>query len=214
MKTYKIKWSDGNGAASRGTDCDHVVRTTVQAENDAEALKIVYICRVCKYLKDVNGLNDEDFVQAVKDYCDDIEEDTDYLLDINPAESEENLDEINLDDIDGGDPWVISITDEGGKELYDGGYEVPDEQDMLANLPTTLTIPKDSWKEIKGTEEDDYSDLDILEGINDFVEDSDLDTHIRDGYDWVGTCNVSKYSVTSEDDANVTLTVEWEADID
>ena len=127
MPKYNVLWSDGNAAASRGMGNDGYVKTHITAENESEMWKLAYLLRWAQRLKSASMKN----LQSIKDYLMDdwgYEEDeikdefekTDY--------KESDLDSINLDGIDGGEPWIISIT-LNGKEIYNCGLDSYDEDD-------------------------------------------------------------------------------------
>lgn len=127
MLKYEVLWSDGNGAASRGMGGDNYVKTHINAENESEMYKIAYLLRWAQILKSASSKN----IQSIKEY---LMDDWGYEEDELKKDFEKNdygesdLDSINLDGIDGGDPWIISIT-LNGKEVYNCGYEEYDEND-------------------------------------------------------------------------------------
>ena len=130
MLKYEVLWSDGNGAASRGMGSDNYVKTHINAENESEMYKIAYLLRWAQILKSASSKN----IQSIKEY---LMNDWGYEEDELKHDFEKNdygesdLDSINLDGIDGGDPWIISIT-LNGEEIYNCGlddYEENDDED-------------------------------------------------------------------------------------
>lgn len=130
MPKYDVLWSDGNGAASRGMSSDNYVKTHINAENESEMWKLAYLLRRSSLIKSASNKN----IQSIKDY---LMDDWGYEEDEIKDEFEKNdykesdLDNINLDGIDGGDPWIISIT-LNGEEIYNCGlddYYEDDEED-------------------------------------------------------------------------------------
>lgn len=130
MPKYDLLWSDGYGAASRGMGNDGYVRTHINAENESEMYKIAYLLRFAQILKSASSKN----IESIKDkLIDDWGYEEDEIKDQFEKNDykEEDLDSINLDGIDGGDPWIISIT-LNGKEIYNCGmddYEEDDDED-------------------------------------------------------------------------------------
>lgn len=127
MPKYDVLWSDGYGAASRGMGSDNYVRTHINAENESEMWKLACLLRRSQLLKSASNKN----IQSIKDY---LMDDWGYEEDEIKDEFEKNdykeadLDAINLDGIDGGEPWIISIT-LNGKEIYNCGYDSYSEDD-------------------------------------------------------------------------------------
>ena len=127
MKKYDVLWSDGNGAASRGMSSDNYVKTHINAETESEMYKIAYLLRMAQRLKSASSKN----LKSLKDYLiDDQGYEEDEIKDIFEKNdySESDLDEINLDGIDGGDPWIISIK-LNGEEVYNCGMDMDYEED-------------------------------------------------------------------------------------
>lgn len=127
MLKYEVLWSDGNGAASRGMGSDNYVKTHINAENESEMYKIAYLLRWAQILKSASSKN----IQSIKEY---LMDDWGYEEDELKKDFEKNdygesdLDSINLDGIDGGDPWIISIT-LNGEEIYNCGLDEYSEND-------------------------------------------------------------------------------------
>lgn len=127
MLKYEVLWSDGNGAASRGMGSDGYVRTHIKAENESEMWKLAYLLRWAQILKSASSKN----IQSIKQY---LMDDWGYEEDELKNDFEKNdygesdLDNINLDGIDGGDPWIISIT-LNGEEIYNCGLDEYSEND-------------------------------------------------------------------------------------
>lgn len=127
MFKYDVLWSDGNGAASRGFGVDHHVKTHINAENESEMWKLAYLLRRSSLIKSASNQN----IQSIKNYLiDDWGYEEDELKDEFEKNDykEEDLDRINLDGIDGGEPWIISIT-LYGREVYNCGYDEEEEYD-------------------------------------------------------------------------------------
>lgn len=121
MLRYDLVWSDGEGAASRGGRPDRIVNTHITAENESEMYKIAYLLRRSQLIKSASAKN----IQSIKDYLiDDWGYEEDEIKDEFEKNdyTEKDLDEINLDGIDGGDPWIISISLDG-KEVYNCNYD-------------------------------------------------------------------------------------------
>lgn len=120
MLKYEVLWSDGNGAASRGMSGDNYIHTHINAENESEMWKLAYLLRRSQLIKSASNKN----IQSIKDY---LMDDWGYEEDEIKDEFEKNdykesdLDKINLSGIDGGEPWIVSIT-LNGKEVYNCGY--------------------------------------------------------------------------------------------
>ena len=127
MLNYEVMWCDGNGAASRGMGSDGYVRTHIKAENENEMWKLAYLLRRSSLIKSASNKN----IQSIKEY---LMDDWGYEEDEIKDEFEKNdykesdLDAINLDGIDGGEPWIISISLHG-EEVYNCGYESYSEDD-------------------------------------------------------------------------------------
>lgn len=127
MKKYDVLWSDGSAAASRGMSNDKYVKTHINAENESEMYKIAYLLRKAQLLKSASSKK----IQSIKDF---LMDDWGYEEDEIKAEFEKNdynksdLDRINLDGIDGGDPWIISIH-LNGEEVYKCDMDIDYEED-------------------------------------------------------------------------------------
>lgn len=118
---YRIEWIDGNGARSRGMGSDNVVVQKVECDPKMigailAAIKDVRfigrnICNTSSRLIDDKNLAIE--LSKQYDY-----EDLDNICNIS---LEDYLDNINLEEIDGGSPWVIKINSPG-KIIYKDDY--------------------------------------------------------------------------------------------
>lgn len=126
MLKYNVLWSDGNAAASRGGSSDNYVRTHINVENQNDMWKLAYLLRKLQLLKSASIKNLNSIKEELEDYGYDDDE-IDELLNKDDY-SEDDLDDINFDGIDGGDPWIISIT-LNGKEIYNCGCESYSEDD-------------------------------------------------------------------------------------
>ena len=126
MLKYDVLWSDGNGAASRGMGSDGYVKTHITADNESEMWKLAYLLRIVQLLKSASMKNLNSIKEELEDYGYEDDE-IDELL-YKDDYSEDDLDDINLDGIDGGDPWIISIT-LNGEEIYNCGCEFYSEDD-------------------------------------------------------------------------------------
>lgn len=128
---YNIKLSDGNAAASRGGANDNIVELAVECSTD-EIWAIAYLIKRLSYFDDIeDGLSDRDFKHEILDYWGvDTLDDDEKLVSILKM-SKEDFEDHNLDDIDGGTPWILSIKDETGKELYDSPYWPETEEDYM-----------------------------------------------------------------------------------
>ena len=126
MLKYDVLWCDGNGAASRGMGSDGYIKTHINAENESEMWKLAYLLRKAQLLKSASMKNLNSIKEELEDYGYEDDE-IDELLNKDDY-SEHDLDDINLDDIDGGDPWIISIH-LNGEEIYNCGYESYSEDD-------------------------------------------------------------------------------------
>lgn len=113
-KTYHINWIDGNAAASRGTEPDHAVTSSLTANSDDEAIKYAYILRSVCEIDDISNFGE--IMDLVNDYGYEQDEIDDLL---NIPDYREALDNINYDGIDGGDPWIHSIVDPSGNVIYE-----------------------------------------------------------------------------------------------
>lgn len=122
MSKYKVLWSDGEAAASRGGSPDHHIITYITAENEGEMYKIAYILRLLQIIKSASmkNMNPESLENEDQTGFFDEEEAAEWLERTDFTESD--LNEINLDGIDGGEPWIISIS-LNDKEVYNCGYE-------------------------------------------------------------------------------------------
>jgi len=119
MIRYDLVWSDGRAAASRGGQNDNIVHTHINAENEQEMWKLAYLLRRLSLIKSASMKN----LPSIKDEMEDAGYE-DYEIEemLNRDDYDEKaLDSINLDDIDGGDPWIISIS-VNGNEIYNCGY--------------------------------------------------------------------------------------------
>lgn len=113
-KTYHINWIDGNAAASRGTEPDHAVTSSLTANSDDEAIKYAYILRSIGEIDDVSNFDE------IIDLCNDYGYEQDEIDDIlNIPDYREALNDINYDGIDGGEPWIHSIVDPSGNVIYE-----------------------------------------------------------------------------------------------
>jgi len=119
MLDYKVRWCDGNGAASRGMDNDGYVNTHIKVENESEMWKLAYLLRKINYTKSASMKNLNSIKEVLEDWG---YEDYEIEEMLNKEYSEEDLDDINLDGIDGGEPWIMSIK-LNGETIYDDGLE-------------------------------------------------------------------------------------------
>ena len=128
---YNIKLSDGNAAASRGGANDNIEKLTVECPTD-EIWAIAYLIKRLSYFDDIeDGLSDRDFKNEILDYWGvDTFDDDEKLVSVLKM-SKEDFENHNFDDIDGGTPWILSIKDETGKELYDSPYWPETEEDYM-----------------------------------------------------------------------------------
>ena len=128
MAKYDVIWCDGNGAASRGFESDSYIKTHINAGNESEMWKLAYLLRVAHLIKSASNKN----IQSIKDYLMDDwgyeEEEIQDMFEKNDYK-EEDLDDINLDGIDGGDPWIVSIMLDGEQIYYDGATEIDVDED-------------------------------------------------------------------------------------
>ena len=121
---YKVTWSDGTAAASRGGRPDKIVHTTIECDME-DIWTVLRLMKVIGYLCDVDGgLEDSEFKEEIFDYFgvdsyDPDDEDLSPFL----KTTQKTFEDCNLDDIDGGEPWVISVTDSSGNVLYECEYE-------------------------------------------------------------------------------------------
>lgn len=121
MLDYKVLWSDGAAAANRGGCSDNHITTHIKVENESEMWKLAYLLRRSQLIKTASMKN----LQSIKDFLmDDWGYEEDEIKDEFEKNDykEEDLDDINLDGIDGGEPWIIAIT-LNGEEVYNCGYE-------------------------------------------------------------------------------------------
>lgn len=127
MSKYEVLWSDGEGAANRGMHSDGYIKTHINAESESEMWKIAYLLRKSNLIKSASAKN----IQSIKDYLiDDLGYEEDEIKDEFEKNDykEEDLDAINLNGIDGGDPWLISII-LNREEIYNCGYDDCIEED-------------------------------------------------------------------------------------
>lgn len=121
MLKYELMWNDGSGAASRGTDEDNYVKTHINAENENEMWKIAYLLRKAQLIKSASARNFKSIKNHLKEDWGYEEDELKQMFEKNDYE-ESDLDSINLDDIDGGDAWIISIK-LNGEDIYSCGFE-------------------------------------------------------------------------------------------
>ena len=119
MLKYEILWSDGTAAASRGGSSDNYVKTHINAKNESEMWKLAYLLRGAQLLKSASIKNLNSIKKQLEDYG---YEDDEIETMFNKTYTEKDLDAINLDGTDGGDPWIISIK-LNGEEVYNCGDE-------------------------------------------------------------------------------------------
>lgn len=127
MPKYDVLWSDGNGAASRGMSGDNYVKTHITAENESEMYKLAYLLRKAQLIKSASMKK----IKSIKDYLiDDWGYEEDELKDEFEKNdyTESDLDGINLNGIDGGDPWIVNIN-LNGKKVYDCGMDMDYNED-------------------------------------------------------------------------------------
>lgn len=126
MPKYDVLWSDGNGAASRGMSNDNFVKTHITAENESEMYKIAYLLRHAQLLKSASIKN----LKSIKDCLIDDGYEEDEIKDEFEKNDygESDLDDINLDMIDGGDPWIVTIK-LNGEEVYNCGMDMDYNED-------------------------------------------------------------------------------------
>ena len=121
MARYEVLWSDGNAAASRGMSSDGYKRTHITADSESDMWKLAYLLRWAQLLRSASMKN----LKSIQDYLmDDWGYEEEELQDVFEKNDfkEEDLDSINLDGIDGGEPWIMSITLNGKKIYSDGEY--------------------------------------------------------------------------------------------
>ena len=127
MLKYQVLWSNGEGAASRGMSSDGHIKTHINAENENEMWKIAYLLRKAEIIKSASNKN----IKSIKNYLIDhwgYEEDEIKDIFEKNDYKEEDLDNINLDGIDGGEPWIIAIS-LNGEEIYNCGCDYNQEDD-------------------------------------------------------------------------------------
>lgn len=228
MTTYKIKWSDGEAAASRGGDIDHAVYSEVIAKDDKEALTIAYIERALCTIFDeapINGLEDENLFDEAMVYG--YEEDEYDELKYNTEDPESELDQINMDGIDGGEPWIIWIKDNAGNIIYDNtDADIPDPYSVIEDLPNELTIKKEDWEAAQ--EDSDYADIpfediesdglsiiaqDVISNTKEF-EDLNSQLQIYDCGDWVGSIYPETFDAEIKPNGDIYISnIDWEVAI-
>ena len=126
MQKYDVLWSDGNAAASRGSSSDNYIRTYINVKNENDMWKLAYLLRKLQLIKSASMKNLDSIKEKLEDYGYE-DNKINELLNKNDY-SEDDLDDINLDGIDGGDPWIISIT-LNGEEIYNCGMDMDYDED-------------------------------------------------------------------------------------
>lgn len=127
MLKYEVLWSNGESAASRGTSSESYVKTHINVKNENKMWKIAYLLRKAEMIKSASNKN----IKSIKNYLiDDWGYEEDEIKDIFEKNDykEKDLDSINLNGIDGGEPWIISIS-LNGEEIYNCGCEYDEDCD-------------------------------------------------------------------------------------
>lgn len=149
---YEVKWSDGNAAASRGGAPDERVDTTVECD-PKDIWTVLRLMKYTGYLGDINGgLEDPEFKEEIFDYFgvdsyDPDDEDLSPFL----KTTQKTFENCNMDDIDDGDPWVLSVTDGSGNVLYEcneGSTRGLDYDEAYDYLKYVLRIPHEGAEQI------------------------------------------------------------------
>jgi hypothetical protein len=152
---YKVIWSDGNAAASRGRAPDEEVNTTIECD-PKDIWAVLYMMNYIGWLSDINGgFEDPSFKAEILDYFgvdsydDAADEDGERMIEIFKS-TKNDFEDVNLDGIDGGDPWVLRIEDASGNVLYecDNNNEELDYDDAYDYLKYVLRIPSEGAKQI------------------------------------------------------------------
>lgn len=149
---YTIEWMDGIGARSRGMEDDNIVTQTISCNSNMLgiillAVKDLGFINKNIYNESANLIDDENLIKELSEKYSGSDLD-DFINDTYNVSLDDYLDGINLEDIDGGAPWVIKI-DDGCNVIYqDEDYEEDEDielddcefkdSDYLEHLITTL----------------------------------------------------------------------------
>lgn len=225
INEYTVKWSDGEAAASRGTDMDSAFISVIHAKDNDEALRIAHLMRrICLLNEEVDGSEDEELLDEAYIYGLEEDEIATILSENDPARE---LDNINMDGIDGGDPWIISIKDPDGNLIYDNTEaDIADPKSTIKALPNEVIISEADWKAIYTDYEydfpfEEFTADDFKEFLEYALEDLPSLTKLnkqRKIYEfgeWVGTIRPEEFTTEQLPNGDVKFSnIEWEADID
>lgn len=131
---YTIEWMDGRGARSRGMEDDNIVTQTISCNSDMLgiillAVKDLGFINKNIYNESAHLIDDKNLIKELSEKYSGSDLD-DFINDTYNVSLDDYLDGINLEDIDGGAPWVIKI-DYGHDVIYqDEDYEDYDDEDV------------------------------------------------------------------------------------
>ena len=112
---YTIEWMDGKGARSRGMEDDNIVTQTIECNPNMLGI-ILLVVKDLGFInknirnKSANLIDDKNLVKELSENYRGSDLD-DFINDTYNVSLDDYLDGINLEDIDGGAPWVIKIDD-------------------------------------------------------------------------------------------------------
>ena len=152
---YIIEWMDGKGARSRGMEDDNIIIQTIECNSNMLGIILTAVKDLGFINKDIynespNLIDDENLVKELSEKYRGSDLD-DFINDTYNVSLDDYLDGINLEDMDGGAPWVIKIDAKWGTVYQDEDYEEDDydedvdlddcrfkDSDYLEHLITTL----------------------------------------------------------------------------
>lgn len=170
-KTYHINWIDGNAAASRGTEPDHAVTSSLTATSDDEAIKYAYLLRCVSETDSISDLSE--IMDLLSDYGYEDDEIHDLL---NMSDYKKALDELNYDGIDGGEPWIHSIVDASGNVIYE--EDSPEYYDEISSEDED-----DDFEDEDDDFEDDDLDEKLIQSASKEALQKNIETEIEAGKD-------------------------------
>lgn len=129
---YTIEWMDGKGARSRGAEDDNIVTQIISCNSNMLGIILLVVkdlgfINKNIYNKSANLIDDENLIKELSEKYRGNDLD-DFINDTYNVSLDDYLDGINLEDIDGGAPWVIKI-DDGHNVIYQDEDYGEDEED-------------------------------------------------------------------------------------